>query len=301
MIANLLRKINLKNLLIGMVAFVVITTVYHFIFGETVKPKTALDYSKTSVMITRYDGRSGGSGVIISSKRNESKVLTNGHVCGVIKNGGIVRSDDKKGMVKYYQVSNTHDLCLITVSTNFKINTVLAKEEPEMYEDAIVSGHPHLLPNLVTYGHFSGKELITIMVGLRKCVPEELEAPDTGFLCSVLGGMPVIRNYEAQVVSATIMPGSSGSAVFNKEGELSGLVFAGSGEFGYGMIVPYEYIANFFDVELPHLLETIPNQYGETDEVATKTDWKRVCSENAKNTKVQQVCDLVNKSLLLTN
>ena len=288
-----------KGLAISLVAIFIFSTTYHYLFGVTVTPKTAQEFSKTSVMITRYDGRSGGSGVIISSHRNESKILTNAHVCHVVANGGLVRSDDKKAMVKYFQVSNVHDLCLITVSTNFKINTVLAKEEPEIYEDAIVSGHPRLLPNILTYGHFSGKEMITIMVGIRPCVPQEINDPNTSFFCSLMGGMPIIKNYEAQVISNTIQPGSSGSAVFNKEGELSGLVFAGSGDFGYGMIVPYEYVANFFDVELPHLLETIPNQNGEADVNASKTDWKRVCTEYKTNSKIQEVCDLVSKSLLL--
>lgn len=288
-----------KWILISAVALFVTVAGHRYIFGVTVKPRTAGDFSKTSVMITRYDGRSGGSGVIISSKRNESKVLTNGHVCNVVQNGGIVRSDDKKGMVKYYQVSNIHDLCLITVSTNFRINTVLAPEEPEVYEDAIVSGHPRLLPNILTYGHFSGKEMISIMIGIRPCTPVEEEDPEVEYICELIGGYPIIKTYEAQVVSATIMPGSSGSAVFNKEGELSGLVFAGSGDFGYGMIVPYEYIANFFDVELPHLLERMPRHVDGMEEIATKTDWKKVCSENASNPKIVALCDLVNKSLLL--
>lgn len=289
----------LKGLSISLVTVFLLSLGYHYIFGTTVQPKTTAELSKTSVMITRYDGRSGGTGVIISSRRNESKVLTNAHVCEVVKNGGIVRSDDKKAMVKYYQVSNVHDLCLITVSTNFKINTLLAKEEPDEYEDAIVSGHPHLLENIVTRGHFSGKQMITIMTGVRPCSEEETQGEDAIF-CILLGGFPIIKTYEAQVVSNTIQPGSSGSAVFNSAGELSGLVFAGSGDFGYGMIVPYEYVANFFDVELIGLAQVVPNQNG-NQSVAIKTDWKKVCTQNMDKRKIVKVCELVSKSLLLGN
>jgi len=289
------------NRLGGFVVLCLIGIVIYSIFvTPTIKPRSSQDFSKTSVMITRYDGRSGGSGVILSSKRNESKVLTNAHVCEVVKAGGLVRSDDKKGMVKYYQRSNIHDLCLITVSTNFKINTVIAPEEPEIYEDATVSGHPRLLPNILTRGHFSGHEMITIMIGIRVCTPEEQENENSSMYCALLGGFPIIKNYEAQVISATIQPGSSGSAVFNNSGEISGLVFAGSGDFGYGMIVPYSYVANFMDIELPHLLETTPTQ--DIDLIqskASKTDWRKVCTENKDNEKIMEVCDLVSKSLLL--
>jgi hypothetical protein len=300
MIKKIWKLCSLNRLGGVAILFILLAPLYTILFTQTIKPHASQEFSKTSVMITRYDGRSGGSGVILSSKRNESKVLTNSHVCEVVKNGGLVRSDDKKGMVKYYQRSNIHDLCLITVSTNFKINTVLAPEEPEIYEDATVSGHPRLLPNILTKGHFSGHEMITIMIGIRVCTPEEQENPNSSMYCLLLGGFPVIKNYEAQVISATIQPGSSGSAVFNDKGEIAGLVFAGSGDFGYGMIVPYSYVANFIEIELPHLLETTPTQ--DIDLIqskASKTDWRKVCMENKDNEKIMEVCDLVSKSLLL--
>lgn len=271
---------------------------YHGIFGMTIKPHSAGDYAKTSVMITRSDGRSGGSGVIVSSKRNESKILTNAHVCNVIKYGGIVRSETKKALVKYYQVSTIHDLCLVTVNSNFKINTVMAKDEPKIYDEAIVSGSPHLLPTIVTKGHFSEKQFVNVMTGVRPCTTTEQMDPELGMLCAMIGGLPIIRQYEAQVVSNTIQPGSSGSAVFNEEGELSGLVFAGNGDFSYGLIVPYSYIANFFDRELPRLTETTP--VDNPGDPAFAANWKAVCKIK-DNAKAEEACELIGKSLLLTN
>ena len=295
---NKIKAIKIGTAL--MFSCLVALTVYQYFFGITIKPQKTAEFSKTSVMITRYDGRSGGSGVIISSGRHQSKVLTNAHVCNVVKKGGIVRTDDQRGMVEYYQVSQVHDLCLITINTNFKVNTVLASQEPVIYDESIVSGHPILYPNLVTKGHFSGKELITIMTGLRKCTEEEQKDPNISFLCMLLGGMPVVRTYEAQVISNTIQPGSSGSAVFNSQGEISGLVFAGSGNFGYGLIVPYPYLANFFDTELETLDKVKPTDDGLGSEVdMNKTDWKKVCYENLTNPKIAEVCNLVNKSLLM--
>lgn len=267
---------------------------------KTIKPLTGPEYSLTSVMITRYDGRSGGSGVIISSNKNSSQILTNAHVCEVIKNGGIVRSDIAKGIVKNYKVSEIHDLCLITTNNNFKVNTVIAESSPDLYEDAITVGHPHLLSTIVTRGHFSQKELITIVVGTKPCTQNESE--EDSVFCQYFGIIPIIKTYEAQVVSSTIMPGSSGSPVYNKNGEIAGLVFAGSGDFGYALIVPFEYISGFFEYELQTLPVRFPNDASRISDDSEETKvWIKACGQNEIPNKIRMVCNLVSKSLLLLN
>lgn len=272
-----------------------------FKFQYAIKPKTGQEYSLVSVMITRYDGRSGGSGVVISSNKNSSQILTNAHVCDVIKNGGIVRSDYSKGIVKNYKISNLHDLCLITTNNNFKVNTILAQESPEVYTDASVVGHPHLLSTIVTKGHFSQKEIITILVGTRPCNIEDVTNDKTAIYCQFFGMIPIIKTYEAQVVSSTIMPGSSGSPVFNANGELAGLVFAGSGEFGYAHIVPFEYISTFFEYELKDLPVMIPNDTNvESEKSEQIKKITKTCSSSIPS-QIKHICDMVSKSLLLIN
>lgn len=270
-----------------------------FTSSKTVKPKTNAEYSLTSVMITRYDGRSGGSGVIISSSKNSSKILTNAHVCSVIANGGIVRSDNSRGIVKNYKISEIHDLCLITTNNNFKINTVVAQDAPDIYADAAVVGHPALMPTIVTKGVFSQKELITLLVGIRPCLEEELRNEKNSIICFFMGGMPIIRTFEAQVVSSTIMPGSSGSPVFNTDGEISGLVFAGSGNFGYAYVVPYEYISNFLEHEVSLLPTKLPdgNTLSSFQE-EEKKNYRKICETNQHDA-IKKICDMVSKSLLM--
>lgn len=300
-----MKRISKSPLVVGsLIICAVVSLVYlqNLIFVKTIKPKTSQEYSLTSVMITRYDGRSGGSGVILSSSKNGSQVLTNAHVCNVIKNGGIVRSDYSKGVVKSFKVSAIHDLCLINTNNNFKVNTVVAQEAPDLYEDATVVGHPHLLPAIVTKGHFSQKDLITIMVGTRPCTIEDLTNEKNIAFCQFFGVVPIIKTYEAQIVSSTIMPGSSGSPVFNANGEIAGLVFAGSGDFGYGMIVPFEYISNFVEHELLSLPLQMPNDVvSSIEENQESKNWNQACKQQGIPKQIQQVCDLMSKSLLLTN
>ena len=213
---------------------------------------------RSTAMITNYAGNSGGTGVVVESSRNESKVLTNAHVCGVAKNGGLVQTSSGKGVVSYFQVSDFHDLCLITVENYLGPSATIAKTSPPVFSEASVSGHPQLLPTIITKGHFSDKKIIQVMTGFRACTDDDFKSDTGQLICGLLGGIPVFKTYQAQVISATIMPGSSGSAVYNSSGNVAGLVFAGSGSLSYGFIVPQEYVFNFITTEVFNLEKQFP-------------------------------------------
>lgn len=292
-------------LLAGAIGFGLVLTITLLNVGgwinPTIKPTKYTDFAKTAVMITRLDGKSGGTGVILESRRNESKVLTNKHVCAVVKNGGIVRTDSKSAFVKFYQESEIHDICLITVATNFKVNTVIADDSPEPYDASVVSGHPALMSTVINHGHFSEKQFVSILIGFKKCTEEDWKDDSKGFLCFFIGGIPIIRTYEAQLTSNMIMPGSSGSAVFNDKGEISGLVFAGRQGLSYALIVPHEYLAAFLKYELPHLKKLQPSstQTGlvEEESLIKTVNWNTVCNSN--NEQIKEVCTLIEQDKLL--
>lgn len=225
-------------------------------FGPS-HPTSDKELAATTAMITNFAGNSGGTGVVLTSNATESTVLTNKHVCEVAQYGGLVSTDKHRATVTSYRESEVHDLCLITVNANLEANTELATNSPDLYTAAIVAGHPQLLNTIITRGHFSGKEVFDIMIGMRACTEED-QKDGFGMLCAILGGFPIIKTYQAQVISATIQPGSSGSAVFNDAGKIAGLVFAGSGPLCYGHIVPLEYIQNFIKNELPDLTPKTP-------------------------------------------
>jgi S1-C subfamily serine protease len=220
-------------------------------------PTTDKEIAATTAMITNMKGNSGGTGVILKSGEFSSTVLTNAHVCGVVKFGGAVTTDRVKTTVTSYIVSEIHDLCLITVNANLQNNAQVAESSPELYDTVTVSGHPILLPTLLTKGVFSSKEIIDIMTGMRACTKEDEES-GFGMLCAYLGGMPIIKTYNAIVSSALIQPGSSGSAAWNASGKIAALVFAGSGNIGYSHLVPVEYINNFLENELADLAPRFP-------------------------------------------
>jgi S1-C subfamily serine protease len=208
------------------------------------------DVIRGSAMITNMKKSSGGTGIILRSSESSSLLLTNSHVCHVVENGGLVTTDKGSFMVTGYKHSQKYDLCLIKVDKDLGYNTKISKRaSSSYYEDATVAGHPALYPTVVTRGHVSGRQSISIMVGVKPCTADDLNDPDKSMFCAFAGGLPIIKEFDSVLVTATIMPGSSGSGVYNKDLELAGVVFAGSGDLGYAWTVPYEAMRNFISEE----------------------------------------------------
>lgn len=199
----------------------------------------------SSVMITNSQQSIGGSGTILRSSSMKSIVLTNAHVCRGLGSEVIVKTfTGSVSPVSSMAISVVHDLCVITVYSDLGVKTRIAKLPPIIGTDAFASGHPFLMPTVVSIGKFVGKQIITVGEPDPTCA-------DIPFFCPLK-----TENFEAEVVSTTISPGSSGSGIFNRAGELSAVVFAGQGPFGYAMAVPLEFIYEFLFVERKGLIGT---------------------------------------------
>ncbi len=210
------------------------------------KPTNAKEFAKTSVKILNMRQNSGGSGVILESNSSGSKILTNKHVCNVIESGGYVVQGSEKYQIREYKKYLDHDLCLVRVMYDLGINTQVSEQRPPYFSKAFISGHPALMPPVLTDGNFSGREIIRIITKIRKCEDKDWEK--YGLYCLFFGGIPIVEFFESQLVTGTILPGSSGSGVFDIDGTISGLVFAGrSRELTYAYVVPHEYIVDFVE------------------------------------------------------
>lgn len=261
------------------------------------------DVFKNSVEVTNMAANSGGSGTVLLSSKSDSYVLTNSHVCNLVKNGGLVTGDQGQYLVNAYKESKLHDLCVIRVSGNLGYNTNIANKAPRLYYDsASIAGHPHLMPEVVTKGHFSGRSIIQVLIGTKKCTADDLNDPNKVALCMILGGLPLIKSYDSVLVTATIMPGSSGSGVYNSKGELAGVVFAGQGDFGYAWTVPYDAMYNFLFREIGTIKWQIPDNLVDIvndgkNNSSYEDKLKSVCSSQNKY-KFKEVCDLFNSEYL---
>lgn len=222
--------------------------------AETVTPKTIAELKETSVRIMNLEMNSGGTGSIFRSYENATHILTNKHICRLIEPGGVVDYKGKQYLVTHYKKFDQHDLCLIRINANLGVNTDIAEDLAKESSKTIVSGHPSLLPHIVTVGHLSEHQDIELIVGIRACTKEEIAADP--MTCAYFGGYPVVKSFDSQLVSNLIKPGNSGSAVFNKDGKIVGVVFAGSSrDFSFGYIVPQLYLLYF--IQNAHRLEWV--------------------------------------------
>ncbi len=210
---------------------------------SVIYPKSVAEYAKTSVKVISKNKASGGSGVIIRSTKEASYILTNSHVCQIIQQGGTIETSGKTYAVFQYKLYAKHDLCIIKVKADLQVTTVLARKDAPLYSGATISGHPSLLPHVVTEGAFSNRMTIEIMTSTKPC--DGTESGEEGVMCMFYGMKAVVKKFKSQLVTALIMPGSSGSGVFNERGELTGVVFAGSQGLSYAFIVPFDYVNDF--------------------------------------------------------
>ncbi len=250
----LTKYANLVIRLLGLVVMLSLGTAVFLITkpSNIITPKEAKDFAKTSVTITNLVGTSGGTGSIMRSGLGGSIILTNKHVCALVKNGAKVNTNDgDSDLVLSYKEYKRHDLCLVKVLRNFGVNTKLASEKPEKYTPATISGHPSLLPHVVSKGNFSGEVIVSIITEKQSCTPADFlpNSPDLAY-CAMFGFKPVIMMFNSQLVTGLIMPGSSGSAVYNEKGELTAVVFAGQEGLSFALAVPYAYVRDFLNAEL---------------------------------------------------
>jgi len=290
-----------KTLLVAVLALSACTSVQP---KQNAQSDVSHDATANSVKVTNMAGNHGGTGIILKSSPSSSLVLTNSHVCGVVEEGGKVAGVAGTFTVTEYKKSETHDLCLLKVSGDLQGGAKLASRPPvAYYELALISGHPALYPNVKTVGHFSGRQTIAILTGFKPCSDEDMADPDKTMYCVMLGGLPIIKQYDSVLVTATIMSGSSGSAVYNEQGELAGVVFAGSGELGYAWTVPYEYVRNFLTKEAHKLNYTKPTNVvnlfpggaKRSEEMMQKLE--SVC-ESPEKVKVKSLCAILQNDML---
>jgi S1-C subfamily serine protease len=213
-----------------------------FSFASVNQPKTNKELRNAAVMVVNNEMSSGGTGSILKSDNTGSLILTNKHVCRVVENGGYIIHERLRSKVVAYKVYTKHDLCIIKIKNNLGVNLKLADKRPEMADTSVVSGFPQLKPNTITRGHFSDLLLVNVMVGEDECTEEEFL---TNMYCIFMGFKPRIETFKSQHTSNLIQPGNSGSAVFNGDGDLAGVVFAGSGDLGFALIVPYDFVVDF--------------------------------------------------------
>ena len=286
-----------KKILLG-----ILTVVLGLLVAHIYSPGN--DLHNNSVMITNREQTSGGTGIILKSGPHKSEVLTNNHVCKLVAhNGGLVVTTFGTFQVNSTKPSALSDLCILTVLDNLYLNTKLASKAPKLYSDVKISGHPALMPNIISIGHLAGRDIIPVMTEIRAC--KDIDIQRDPLMCAFMGGIPVVKYYESVLTSATIMPGSSGSGIYNNSNKLIGVVFAGQGNFGYSWTVPYEQVKLFVEKEAPSLYENLVSQEqnvsgGQREEAKDKIKeaTEKCATTKVTNQLVKKVCSILSYDMV---
>ena len=204
-------------------------------------PQLLENYAREKVgsEVVKIMGQNGSGSGFYFKYRNKNMVMTNGHVC-VMKSpvGNIFVAKGKlKEVRKVLFESKVADICFI--EGDGKSHGLELAGSVKIGDAVITAGHPSGQKLTVSYGSYIGEERVTVIL------PVEIDA---------VGGkiyVPMRKDFEASQFHLYSRPGSSGSVITNMEGEIIGLLFAGS---------PYDN-RQTFGMSLESIREAI-NSYG---------------------------------------
>jgi hypothetical protein len=149
-------------------------------------------------------------------------------------------------MVHIIDVAEEVDLCLLE-----GIPGTRGLELAEMESKSInVVGHPRLGPLTPSSGFLLAQDEIRIpdesIPTQEACNGPRMEWREVDTLFGPMG--VCFLKFHAWLTSAIIHPGSSGSPVFNVEGRVQNVVFAGSPSTNYGVVIPLDQLREYLEI-----------------------------------------------------
>lgn len=195
--------------------------------------KISVDYiSQDKITFATIEKAYFATGFSIATGDTVSFVLTNRHVCDMEDKANYVLTlqSGEQVKAKFIKSDVFADICLLKTVASIPALT-LSKQNASQGDRVLTIGGPDGVFPIIVDGIISGYHNINM-----KNEPED----DGEFEV----------HFRAQVMSAPVYPGSSGSPMMNTNGDVVGIVFAVRGEKEHiAFIVPVSEIWRFLDIE----------------------------------------------------
>lgn len=203
--------------------------------------------SIVKILSIDHDNRSGGTGFSLSY-RGKDYIVTNSHVCDVVKvkERVIIDFNDSWGIqaisgIIYQDPSK--DLCLIRGVPGIP-SLSIASNGPDIHDRVYVLGHPLLEPLTLAKGRYVGPVMVDLgeqmMLG-DKCDGKIIKQ----FIFTFC-----VHSYASYLTTNATYPGNSGSPLLNSTGEVIGVVFASNTLTNKGLVIPLSTLEDFlYDAE----------------------------------------------------
>ena len=239
-----------KQILAGLV--VIFGLSYLLGTSKTGEEKRREAVSKSVVYITDKAKKTGGTGFHIKGPSGQRYLLTNGHVCDIGKESGIVYvrfgENDDPIPRRIIEESKYTDLCLVEPMPSSTISE-LAEKNPTPASSLKAIGHPKLLPLTITNGLMIGYKEVKVFLGLdpQPGTCDEPKHEKTQVPVFIFTVPACVLKVNAIATTIPILPGSSGSPILNSNGEIAGIAFAGDSDSNWAWVIPVSDIKKFIE------------------------------------------------------
>lgn len=197
--------------------------------------KEYYEYHKTAssiVMLTNAQHTSGGTGFEVRYG-NKDFTVSNAHVCEMGYKDGYLRASGvgfKDLKIKILKQSPDTDLCLLE-PIKLLPKLQLRKNEFKKGDQISIWGHPRLRPLEISKGKVTiESHVISVSAGIifNKEEEDRCRFPKNHIVSGWFGMFKIcIETVRAQLTSARIEPGNSGSPVLDQDMQVGGVAFAG--------------------------------------------------------------------------
>lgn len=203
---------NLKKhkILASLISFILVFTTGCTTLASCLKSdwsSVAPRKSFVQVLVERKDGISTGSGVIIAHKKNNSIILTAGHICENSENIYAIDLEERAYIAKSFFRSKDDDLCLFVISGKIPY--------PEVkFASSITNTIGKKVWNIAAPLGIHGKNVAIVFEGYYQ------------------GDLKTAFNsHKMSLYTIPTRGGSSGSPVFNEDWEVIGVISRGIENF----------------------------------------------------------------------